>query len=253
MSEPASNKEWKKWGEIDPLFGVASWGGKQKDGSTPWTDEDFYKLGQSDWEDFRRHWEMYGVSNESCLEIGCGAGRITMQLAAYFKKVHAIDVSDKMIEYAATHINNTSVTFHLSNGANIPLASQSVASVFSSHVFQHFDSLSVANAYFVEISRVIQPNGTLMIHLPIYKWPHSSRYFSLLYKVLRKIKDINDFSSRRLMDLGIGGPIMRGTPYPVEFFYDKLPRLGFEDIEICIFATKSNNGLHPFVFSRKKS
>jgi 2-polyprenyl-3-methyl-5-hydroxy-6-metoxy-1,4-benzoquinol methylase len=61
---------------------------------TPWTDKDFYQLGESDWKDFSRHWEMYGLSRESCLEIGCGAGRITMQLASYFKSVHAIDVSE---------------------------------------------------------------------------------------------------------------------------------------------------------------
>lgn len=73
MKELASNKEWKKWGEIDPLFGVASWQNKQRDGSNPWTDQEFYQLGDSDWKDFSRHWEMYGVSRESCLEIGCGA------------------------------------------------------------------------------------------------------------------------------------------------------------------------------------
>jgi len=33
--EPKSNLEWKEWGRNDPLFGVASWPGKQKGGSAP--------------------------------------------------------------------------------------------------------------------------------------------------------------------------------------------------------------------------
>ena len=253
MREPESNKEWKKWGEVDPLFGVASWHGKQKEGSNPWTDEEFYKLGECDWQDFLRHWEKYGVNNESCLEIGCGAGRITRQLSAYFKEVHALDISEDMIEYAKKNITSASVTFHLSNGFNIPLASQSIASVFSTHVFQHFESLSVASTYFAEISRVIKPNGTFMIHLPIYKWPTMSRYFSLLYAVIGKIEYIRALARRRLMDLGIVRPIMRETLYKVDFLYDKLPTFGFDDIEISIFVTKSNNYPHPFVFARKKA
>ncbi len=108
----------------------------------------FYKHGESDWKDFVQHWEMYGINKESCLEIGCGAGRITKQLALYFKNVNAIDVSQNMIDYAKKNILNSTITFHLSNGLKIPLDNQSVHSIFSTHVFQHFDSFAVAEMYF---------------------------------------------------------------------------------------------------------
>ena len=253
MREIASNREWKKWGETDPLFSAASWQGKNKEGANPWTDENFYKLGESDWKDFRRHWEMYGVNNESCLEIGCGAGRITMQLATYFNEVHALDVSEKMIEYAKKHIKSPSVVFHVSNGINIPLGDQSVSSVFSTHVFQHFDSLSVANGYFAEIARVLKHDGSLMIHLPIYKWPAMPRAFSQLYTIRKRAGDMKAYVKRLLMHYGMGKPIMRGLSYPVEFFYEVLPKFGFDDIEIYIFVTKSNNDPHPFIFATKKT
>lgn len=251
MNELRSNKEWKKWGESDPLFGVASWQNKNKEGASPWTDEEFYKLGESDWQDFRKHWEAYGLRTKSCLEIGCGAGRITKQLASYFEEVHALDVSNKMIEYAKTHIKSSSVNFHLSNGLIIPLEDRSVYSVFSAHVFQHLDSLSIAEAYFAEISRVLISNGTLMIHLPIYKWPSMHRAFDQIYAIRKQISDIKAHIKRKLMDYGRGKPIMRDLWYPIDFFYEKLPKLGFNDIELSIFATKSNNGLHAFIFARK--
>ena len=46
-----SNTEWELWGKSDPLYGVASWAGRERGGENPWTDEDFYALGE-DWLDF---------------------------------------------------------------------------------------------------------------------------------------------------------------------------------------------------------
>jgi len=247
----ASNKEWQKWGETDPLFGVAAWPGKAKRDADPWTDEDFYKLGESDWNDFRKNWERYGVNDESCLEIGCGAGRITAQLATYFKKVHALDVSEKMIDYAKKHINSSSVTFHLSNGIDISLSDQSVNAVFSTHVFQHLDTLSIAKSYFSEISRVLKPNGTTMIHLPIYNWPTMSKTFDRLYTIHRGASQAKANIKRLLMNLNVTKPFMRWLRYPIDFFYAELPKLGFRNIEISIFITKSNNHPHPFIFAEK--
>lgn len=253
MKKIDSNKEWRKWGEIDPLFGVTSWPNKERDSSNPWTDQEFYQLGESDWKDFSRRWEMYGVNRESCLEIGCGAGRITMQLALYFDQVHAIDVSEKMIEYAKKHISGSSVAFHLTNGMDIPLADQSVFSVFSTHVFQHFDSLSIADRYFAEISRTMKTEGTLMIHLPIYRWPSRSRVLSVIYAAQKTIGEIRANGKRLLMQYGMAKPFMRWLSYPMEYFYNALPQYGFDDIEIAIFVTKSNNDPHPFIFARKNA
>jgi SAM-dependent methyltransferase len=253
MKELASNKEWKKWGEIDPLFGVASWQNKQRGGSSPWTDEQFYQLGESDWEGFARHWEMYGVNRENCLEIGCGAGRITMQLAQYFKDVQAIDVSEEMIEYARRNISGSSVTFHLSSGIDIPLADQSVISVFSTHVFQHFDSLSVADCYFSEIARTLRPGGTIMIHVPVYAWPSESLLLRVSYAAQKAMGDLRARGKRLLMHYDVVRPFMRGLSYPMEYLFEALPSHGFGDIELAVFAARGNNDPHSFVFARKSA
>ena len=251
MKELDSNKEWKRWGELDPKYGVAAWKGRSKEGSDPWTDEDFYKLGESDWKDFRRQWELYGVNKESCVEIGCGAGRITKQLATYFNEVHALDISDDMIDYAKRHIDNPAVVFHLTKGIDIPLGDRSIDSVFSTHVFQHLDSLAIAKSYFSEIARVVKPGGTLMVHLPIYRWPAESAVFNRLYAIRKRIGTMSAQVKRVFMNSGMIKPIMRGLPYPVDFFYEEFPKLGFDDIEISIFVTKSNSSPHSFVFARK--
>lgn len=243
--------EWKRWGEIDPLFGVASWKGKEKSGPHAWTNEEFYELGLSDWHDFLKHWQKYGIDNKNCLEIGCGSGRITMHLAKYFKTTYAVDVSEEMLNYAKKFIKDTSVTFYLTDGVKIPLPDNSVHAVFSTHVFQHFDSLSHATDYFTEISRVMTSQASFMIHLPIHKWPNMQYIFNILYNFRKYIGDVRACIKRSLIIRDLSHPCMRGLSYPIDYFYKTLPKYNFTDIIILIFVTKSNNDIHPFVLARK--
>lgn len=247
----SSNIEWEKWGEVDPLYGVATRTGKERGGIAPWTDEEFFEFGRSDWQDFLMHWKKYGLDNASCLEIGCGAGRITMHLCKYFRTTHAIDVSREMMAFARQHIKGTSVIFHLTNGKEIPLLDNQVSAVFSAHVFQHFDSLAHASTYFAEISRVLTPGGSLMIHLPVYNWPAMSRAFAVAYRLRKYAGNIRAWMIRPLILRGLSNHFMRGLSYPIRYFYDTLPECGLIDIQVLIFLTKSNDGLHPFVFARK--
>lgn len=249
---PASNIEWKDWGVRDPLWAVAAWKGKSRNGVNPWTSSDFYKLGESDWEDFSAYWERYGVNKASVLEIGCGAGRITKPLVKYFQVVHAVDVSEGMIAYARAHVKAPSVNFHLSDGVRIPLPNQSVGAIFSSHVFQHFDSIGHSTEYFKEIHRVLQPSGTIMIHLPIFIWPFGTgRIIPVIYRLRKTFGNIKARLFRLLIRQYNLYPIMRGTSYTAEYIYKTLGELGYTEIEICIFPTKSNGGLHHFVFAKK--
>jgi SAM-dependent methyltransferase len=125
-----SNAEWELWGKDDPLWGVASWANKQKDGASPWTEAEFYALGESDWMDFQRHWQQYGLETGSCLEIGCGAGRITKQLAMSFDRVYAVDVSEHMIARARKAVDSGNVEFSIIDGLHLPQSDCSVSAIF---------------------------------------------------------------------------------------------------------------------------
>lgn len=248
----ASNIEWKRWGALDPLMGVATRRGKDRYGPNAWTDEEFYKLGRSDWQDFFERWSRYGVDKSSCLEVGCGTGRITSELQHCFEKVFALDISEGMIEYAKKHITGSSVSFLLGDGVNIPLPDSSVTSVFSTHVFQHFDSLSHASGYFKEIRRVLAPGGTLMIHLPVHHWPAMPGVFEFIYRVRKRIGDARAWIRRQLIRAGMSHHFMRGLSYPDRYLFDILSRLDFVDVEILVFQTTSERAFHAFVFARRK-
>src|SRR4051794_31242061 len=94
----AATEEWRRIARgSDVLYSIASVPGKQG----AWTEEEFYAHGAEDWARFRRQWQQYWPRlGGTCLEIGCGAGRITSVLASSFDRVIAVDVAADMIERA---------------------------------------------------------------------------------------------------------------------------------------------------------
>jgi SAM-dependent methyltransferase len=251
-----SNIEWQKWGEHDPLYAVATWEGKERGSKTAWTDSDFYELGRSDWADFVKHWQRYGLSAGDCLEIGCGAGRITRQLVQYFNHVTGVDVSQHQLDYARDRICASNVTFTISNGTHLPVGDQALDAVFSAHVFQHFESHSDAFAVFREIYRALIDGGTMMIHLPLFDFPHHSKAAKLIVPIISLEDRLIDFKAgidRRKLRKGKWRPVMKYLRFERSQLIGELQNIGFSDIEFCMFALQSNHAYHEFLFAAKRA
>jgi ubiquinone/menaquinone biosynthesis C-methylase UbiE len=246
-----SNLEWQTWGKVDPLYGVSSWEGKSKRGAAPWTDEEFYDHGKRSWEELEPFWRRYGLSTGSCLEIGCGAGRITKQLSQAFAKVYAVDVSPEMIEYARRHVG--AAEFYLTDGHAIPLTDNSVSAAFSTDVFQHFPTMKDAAQNFRELFRVLATGGTIMIHLPIHDWPASPPLFELVYTAYRKYIGAKDAVQRMAIRFGRQRPFMTSIGYSAAWVYRTLGEIGFQRIEIVTFgaAGAQHRKYRSYIFATK--
>ncbi len=251
VKPPASNIEWTAWAEKDPLYAVATCPERNKGGQTPWSDDDFYALGKSDWEDFRERWQQYGLDLDSCVEIGCGAGRMTRNMADHFGVVHAFDISENMLEYARRNVTAKNVEFRRTTGADLPVFDCTISSVFSCHVFQHFDSLDVARNYFLETYRVLSEGGTLMIHVPIYRFPNSSSAYQRLHRWQTTVSDWKAKVNRQLIRAGVFRPLMRVLAYPVDWIFQELPKMGFEKVELAVIPLTRNGDPHAFILARK--
>lgn len=251
---PASNEEWTAWGKVDPLYGVATIPSRARTHQNPWTDEAFYELGAVDWNFFRSRWEQYGLDPTTCVEIGCGAGRLTTHLARTFAMVHGVDVSAGMLEYARPRMPNN-VVLHLGDGAHIPLDDASVTAVFSTQVLQHVASADAAANYFVEAFRVLQSGGSLMVHLPVIAWPYGSllRAHKWLHSLKRWWDAARVQMRRRAYRAGLASsPPMQVVWYEIEWVHRVLQRSGFDDLEIRVLYGGSQMAVqHPFVFARK--
>jgi ubiquinone/menaquinone biosynthesis C-methylase UbiE len=243
-----SNQEWKEWGKVDPLFAVASWKDREKGGSNPWTDDEFYRLGKSDWEDFFAQWRQYGCCTRRCVEIGCGAGRLTKCIASTFEQVTALDVSEDQIKYARSRIDRPNVTFCVTDGAEFPSILDSVTAIFSAHVFQHFDSLSDVERVSREAHKALSLGGTIMVHMPIYALPQSPLQPALrsMISVSKQIGTLKAAVNRKR-----GKLIMRGLPCERSWLAQRLSEMGFRNIEFRTFQVRSNQSWHDFVLAEK--
>jgi ubiquinone/menaquinone biosynthesis C-methylase UbiE len=206
--------------------------------------------------EFRECWDRYGRHDGECLEIGCGAGRMTKWLCADFHHVSAIDVSAGMIAAARANLENENVGFTVTNGTSVPLESNSVSAAFSTHVFQHLPDPEAGAAYFREIWRVLVPGSTLMIHAPLIIYPRgASRNLQLgLHRLVSALVRLAGVVKSCAYALGIRKqPVMSGTWYEVEWLYQTMRRIGFARIQFHIqhHDTQMGEGSHAFVFATK--
>ncbi len=241
----ASNLEWQRWGDADPFWGVASWAGRERGGDNPWSADEFYELGWSDWRDFSERWRQYGVANGTALEIGCGAGRLTKHMAQDFLNVIGVDVAEGMLAMARTHVNAANVDFRLGDGCRLPADTASVDAIFSTHVFQHFDSLQIARSNIAEMARVLRPDGSIMVHAPVYLPPRAVPLVEPLVALRRRVADVRAAVRRRQ-----GKPLMRLLEYSWLWLQREFAGVGFTGIELVIFSVRSNDDPHPFVLAR---
>jgi SAM-dependent methyltransferase len=251
MADPdaPSNREWARWGETDPFWGVATWPGRDRDGEHPWTPEEFYAVGASDWQDFRRCLERFGVENHDlALEIGCGAGRLTMHIGRDFRRVIAADVAAGMLRMAREHVTDEHIDFRLGNGLTLPTDSGIADVVVSTHVFQHFEDLDIARKNFVEIARVLRPGGVMLVHLPIYRYPpfRLARFMQGAQHIERWAQDARARVRRQREK-----PLMRHLDFSLTWLFEELPAVGLADVEVCTFLTRSNGSIHECVLARR--
>jgi ubiquinone/menaquinone biosynthesis C-methylase UbiE len=99
------------------------------------------------------------------LEIGCGLGRLFEGLAAHFDEVVGIDVSAEMLARGRGWCP-VEATWLLGDGRTLqPVADASIRHVVSYEVLQHVPTGEVVQSYVAESYRVLEPGGTMQLHL----------------------------------------------------------------------------------------
>ncbi len=171
---------------------------------------------------------------------------MTRAMAADFGEVIGVDVSDGMLRVAREHIDRANVEMRLGDGITLPV--DTTDAVFSTHVFQHFESLDVASANFAEIARILVPGGTMMIHMPVYWPPQGLPGIGLAMRIRKAVGN-----GRARLQRGRGQLLMRRLQYPWPWVRQELERLGFVDIELAAFTTRSNGDYQMCVLARRSS
>jgi SAM-dependent methyltransferase len=104
----------------------------------------------------------------TCVEVGCGPGRMTGALAERFDRVLALDVSPAMLERARANVTAANVTFLAVPGDRLDGVGDGIADTLVCYlVLQHLPSGTVVRSYLREFARVLAPGGEAFVQVPV--------------------------------------------------------------------------------------
>jgi SAM-dependent methyltransferase len=104
----------------------------------------------------------------TCVEVGCGPGRMTAALAERFDRVVAVDVSPEMLSRARGAVERDNVEFRLVAGERLDTLEDARADVLICYlVLQHLPSRRHVLGYLREFARVLAPAGEAFVQLPV--------------------------------------------------------------------------------------
>lgn len=103
--------------------------------------------------------------NESVLDAGCGRGLYTRILIPRAKKIAALDYSKDSIEALRRRLSHLKhLSLHIGSADNLPFADEQFDLVTHFEVLEHIhDDQKVVS----ELYRVLQPNGRLLLSVPV--------------------------------------------------------------------------------------
>lgn len=132
--------------------------------------------------------ENYDTS-ASVLDIGCGNGVISLNLAKAGYQVHGIDVSEKAIQKASENNQFSNARFEAISAEKLQASGVKYDVVICSEVLEHLDEPSIL---LNTLSEMLSEKGRLVVTVPNGKGPRES----LVTRPILKMRSGNGFSWR---------------------------------------------------------
>lgn len=97
----------------------------------------------------------------TCVEIGCGIGRLIRPLAQRCKRVIGMDLSEKMANWANEYLADLpNAEVRVNDGRSlVGIDDNSVDFIYSHLAFQHITLFEIVDDYLKEIARALRPGG----------------------------------------------------------------------------------------------
>jgi SAM-dependent methyltransferase len=159
-------RTWDRLGRDDPLWAVLSDPAKRNKG---WDTEEFFRTGEAEIAQLFEDVAARGIEvhRGTCLDFGCGVGRVSQALCGYFARVDGVDIAQSMVDAAQTHNrygDRCQYRLNLSDDLRI-FDDATFDFVYSNIVLQHMEP-ALAEGYIREFMRVLAPNGIAVFQVP---------------------------------------------------------------------------------------
>ncbi|HWB47711.1 MAG TPA: class I SAM-dependent methyltransferase [Stellaceae bacterium] len=167
----AIERSWSKMGEDWPHFSVLS-EEQYLPGNLAGSLDQFWAIGRGEADlavSLLRQLDFGDPAEKTCVEYGCGVGRVTIPLAARFGEVHAYDISASHLALArqrAETMRAANIGFHhRGSGLLEPLAPCDF--FYSRLVFQHNPPPVMRELVRLALAS-LRPGGVAIFEIPVY-------------------------------------------------------------------------------------
>ncbi len=157
------------------------------------------------------------VAQKKVLEIACGTGYWTEQMARTARSVHATDVNEVLIEIAKKRQFTGDVTFEVADMYSLP-DNQKYDVVFGGFIWSHI-MLQNLDLLLDKIKNCLNPNGVIVFidSNPVDGTPHDT-------KSIRTTDELGNSYQQRQLEDGSFHLVLKNFPSK-DFIYQKLSRI----------------------------
>lgn len=177
-------RDWEEMASLDPLWAILSSPGKR---FGHWDLGEFLRTGEDEIAALMSLAGQLGVPQQfrHAIDFGCGIGRLTRALRAYFTECHGVDISSRMLEIA-TRLTPECDFRNASDLSSFPAGCADL--VYSNLVLQHQPDRNHAIALIRDMVRVLAPGGLLAFQIPVHlPWRNRIQLRRRAYRVLRAL------------------------------------------------------------------
>src|SRR2546426_6657638 len=159
-------KNWDRFGQVDPLWAIVTWPGKK---GNRWDPTEFFKTGEAEITSVLEHATSLGLNlrYRKALDFGCGVGRLTQTLAEYFDEVYGVDIAPSMLKLAERfNRHGNKCRYVLNETDNLRLFHDDTFDfIYTGNTLQHMEP-QFSKSYLKEFLRVLSPQGVCFFQIP---------------------------------------------------------------------------------------
>lgn len=180
-------QDWDELGTLDPLWAVLSEPSRQ---FGRWDHDEFFRTGEELVDGVVRTGAQHGLPNghDRALDFGCGVGRLTRALGAYFGNCCGVDISQQMIGQARSLNSSVRNCFFMVNSdPHLGIfSSEHFDCILSILVLQHLPRREWIRSAITDFVRVLKRGGLLVFQLPSFiPWRNRMQPRRRAYQMLR--------------------------------------------------------------------
>lgn len=105
------------------------------------------------------------VKNKNVLDAACGEGYGSFILSKFAKFITGIDISQEAVEYAKSKYIRDNLEYRCASITKLPFENNTIDVVISFETIEHVDAV-MQKQFLSEISRVLKPNGIMIMSSP---------------------------------------------------------------------------------------